>query len=50
MEKKYYIQPQTEVMYVEPVNLLADSIQEYDGPLGARGLESWEDWDGELWY
>ena len=50
MKKKVYCQPQTEMIRVEPVALLDGSIPEYDGTLGARGLESWEDWDGQLWY
>lgn len=45
MKKKNYIQPQTEVMTVGPATLLADSVPEYDGSLGARETTIWDEDD-----
>ena len=50
MNEKVYCQPQTEVIRVEPAALLADSIPEYDGTLGARWTPDVFDDEEEWWF
>ncbi len=47
--KRIYIEPITEIICIDNIQLLDGSVGEFGGPLNARGYEYIWDEDEDLW-